>query len=166
MKPQQFVAKLERMVSGDLPKLAQNFFDRHGDRYHVFDRYEIRLHRQQYQVIKLTSDPISFGSLPTAVAYCIADKYQQHNLSLQIRQLDEKVRMLRQDIDVRDACRTRIKNADIREAAALKLQHRKDRLRSLSSHLDKYVNQAKYWQIRGFNNEAARTGRPASNRTN
>jgi hypothetical protein len=47
----------------------------------------------------------------------------------------------------------------------LKVEHRREQLARVSDQLTKCVNLAKYWQIRGFNNETARTGRSASQRT-
>jgi hypothetical protein len=53
-----------------------------------------------------------------------------------------------------------------REAVHSKIDSRKYRLRCIAEQLDKCINLAKYWQIRGFNNETARTGRTPPHRTN
>lgn len=165
MSPAQALAKLERMVSADLDRLSQNLFVRDGDRYHVFDLYEIHRERDLWMVIKHLRDPRSFGHLHSAVAWCIADKYQQHVLSIEIQRLDQQITALETDITVRRGLQGRMRQSQARETVDVKLQSRQQRLAGLQQHLTKYVNRAKYLQIRGFNNEAARTGRPASNRT-
>lgn len=165
MNRDQALAKLERMVSADIDRLSQNLFVRDGDRYHVFDLYEIYRQRGQWLVVKRLRDPVCFGHLHSAVAWCIADKYQQHALSIDIRRLDQQVTALETDIAVRRGLQGRMRQAQARETVDIKLQTRQQRLAGLQEHLTKSVNRAKYLQIRGFNNEAARTGRSASNRT-
>ena len=161
---EQALAKLERMVKSDLAVLSENLYTRVGDVYCVFNQYEICCREGMWQVIKHRRDPRVFSALPSALAWCIADKHQQHNLSIQIANLDKSIGRLRQDINTRVCLRNKMLDDHLREAVDTKLVRRQLTLQVMISELDKYVNRAKYLQIRGFHNETARTGRPASNR--
>ena len=66
------------------------------------------------------------------------------------------------DFDVRSNLVGKFKNSEHRTIVELKLRTRKDRLKLLDNELSKCINLAKYWQIRGFNNETVRTGRTTS----
>jgi hypothetical protein len=103
--------------------------------------------------------------VPTALSWCIADKYQQHNLSTNIMRLEQQKLLLTADIRTRSTLNTRIRSQDLRESVEAKLATRRSRLQQVDERLTKCVNLAKYWQQRGFNNETARTGRTPSHRS-
>ncbi len=164
-KKQQAIQRLETILQEDSRNLVNIAIIREGDVFHAFNTYRISREGRDYRVEKFTSDHGLFGSSRTALSYCIADKLGQLNLSLQIRQLDQEKTQAEADLDVRSALANRTKDAAVRSIAETKLETRRRHLRYITEQLDKCVNLAKYWQIKGFNNETARTGRTASNRT-
>jgi hypothetical protein len=91
------------------------------------------------------------------MAWCTADKHEQYNLSNSILVLDRKKQALAADIYCRKTLAERGKHETFYEIINMKLQPKIDQYNSVSTELEKCVNRAKYIQIRGFNNETART---------
>jgi hypothetical protein len=69
------------------------------------------------------------------------------------------------DINTRAAIGDRTKNADQREIILTKLENKILKKKEIENRLAKCVNWAKYYQQRGFDNETARIGRAAANKT-
>jgi signal recognition particle GTPase len=99
------------------------------------------------------------------LSWCIADKFQQYNLSTDIIRLEQQKLLLQADIHTRAALSKGIRSADLRENVEVKIATRRSRLQIVNERLTKCINLAKYWQQRGFNNETARTGRTPSHRS-
>ena len=74
-----------------------------------------------------------------------------------ILMLDRKKQILTADINCRRSMGERGRTEEFREIVNTKIQPKVAQLSSVSTELEKCVNQAKYIQIRGFNNETART---------
>lgn len=165
MKKEQALERLQDIVLEDLIQLEKNTILRDGDDYLVFGRYHIRRIKNGYRVVKFSSDIATMTSLRSALSWCIADKYQQHTLAADILRLEAHREMLGADLKTRAHLGAKIRNAEYRENVEMKLATRRQHLEHITGQLDKCVNLAKYWQIRGFNNETARTGRPSSPRT-
>ena len=85
------------------------------------------------------------------------DHKQQYNLANTIFVLDRKKQALAADIYCRKTLGERGRHESFYEIINMKLQPKIDQYNSVSNELEKCVNQAKYIQIRGFNNETART---------
>ncbi len=166
MKKTQALDKLRRMVEKDLPNLAESAILRDGNNYDVFSRYQICPKNGVFSVEKYRNAIGEFVSLQSALSWCIADKYQQTSLGEQIRRLDQEKLLLIADLAARTYMSHKIQDKSKKEAVQHKIDTRKRRLGQVDNQLDKCINLAKYWQIRGFNNETARTGRQPSNRTN
>ena len=160
MKRQQAIRRLEEIIERDLNDLEKNVIVTDGNRYLVFGRYEIEPLNGAWTVVKYRTPVGEFSSVRSAMSWCIADKYNQHSLRENIRRIDRHKLLLEADIRVRSG----IKASG--EARHVKIDTRRHRLQQLDFQLDKCINLAKYWQIRGFNNETQRTGRTASYRTN
>ena len=160
MKRQQAIRRLEEIIERDLNDLEKNVIVADGKRYLVFGRYEIEPANGAWTVIKYRTLVGEFSSVRSAMSWCIADKYNQHSLRENIRRIDSHKLLLEADIRARSA----IKASG--EARHVKIDTRRYRLQQLDFQLDKCINLAKYWQIRGFNNETQRTGRTPSHRTN
>jgi len=165
MKNQQVFDKLHRLVASDLQILQKNILIQEKDRYLVFDCYEIMIDAHSFRVCKYTSDIGDFSTVRTALSWCIADKYQQDNLAQKIKRLDEKKRLLDTDIYTRNALCQKFRDPTKRESAQVKIDNKKFQAQLIKNQIDNCVDLAKYWQIRGFNNETARTGRTPSHRT-
>ena len=162
---QQAIQRLETLLTQDLESLKDNAIVKDGARFYAFDRYLIEPRHGQYHVTKYSCDVGLFDSLRTATSWCIADKFNQIKLSMELQRLDQQKSMLSNDIHARESLSRHLQDPVKREIINAKLTTKKTQLRAISEQLDKCVNLAKYWQIRGFNNETARTGRTASNRT-
>lgn len=156
--------RLHGMVAQDLPSLAANTILPDGSGYWVFECYRVEPQQQLWLVTKRGTPVASMTSLKSAVSWCVADKYQQHQLSTEIQSLDNHKLLLESDIDTRRQL-WRQCTGTRRDAASAKLASRQQRLDSVNQRLAKCINVAKYWQLRGFNNETARSGRNTPHRT-
>jgi hypothetical protein len=99
------------------------------------------------------------------LSWCIADKFKQYNVARDLIQLDNNLYHLTVDIGTRAAIGDRTKNADQREIILTKLENKILKKKEIENRLAKCVNWAKYYQQRGFDNETARIGRAAANKT-
>ncbi len=152
--------KLEAFASRELEQVKENLIvpdDRGG--YTLFGRYRVVPYKQRYQVRPPGSDSIVFGSKKSAFSWCVADKLKQYNLARTIEVLDQKKQILEADILCRRALANRSKSMEFKENVDLKIQPKIVSLNAVNSELEKCVNSAKYWQIRGFSNETNRSGR-------
>jgi hypothetical protein len=99
----------------------------------------------------------NFTNKRAAMAWCSADHQKQYNLSQLILILDRKKQILTADIHCRRSMGDRGRTEDFYEIVNTKIQPKIQQLDSVSTELENCVNRAKYIQIRGFNNETART---------
>jgi hypothetical protein len=165
MTNQQAVERFERLLAPEADSLKDLFFFKDQNKFYVFDRYVVEpVKTGGYQVSKFSSDPEEFSSLRAATSWCIADRLGQLNLCIEIKRLDIQKAFLTNDLAVRNELIKRMRDADKQELISTKITTKKAQLKAISERLDKCVSLAKYWQIRGFNNETARTGRTGSNR--
>ena len=167
MKKQQIIARLEQMVSADIEEMCKNLIIKSSDGYEVFGRY--RLQKTEDGVIVKRIDGIQsllFSNMKTGLSWCVADKFNQRTLAIELEKLDSQRQNLRYDVTVRQHIINSMTDFVRKEVSETKISTKKIRLRQIDNQLDKCVNLAKYWQLRGFNDEIARTRRKATNRTN
>jgi hypothetical protein len=165
MKKHQALKKLENIVAQDLPELERNIIIRDGNDVVAFGHYKIQPRNGIFCVTRWTDQVGEFTSSRLALSWCIADRYQKYTLANDIMRLSRQQNLLSSDLRVRSALSKKIQQPHWRENVELKIQRKRQRLQHIEIQLDKCVNLAKYWQLRGFNNETARTGRTASPRT-
>ena len=165
MKKQQAFKKLQTIVAADLPEIERNSILKDGEDVVAFGNYRIQPIRGMFAVTRWADTVAEFSSSRLALSWCIADRYQKYTLANDIMRLGRQQNLLRADLQVRSALSKKIQQPHWRENVELKIQRKKQRLQYIEIQLDKCVNLAKYWQLRGFNNETARTGRTASPRT-
>lgn len=158
----QVQQQLEKLAAEELDLVKNNMIWQEDGRYHVFGRYEIALSGPGCVLTSDRHDAHRFGSVRSALAWCIADKYQRHDVSRDICNLDQQQQIAESDIAVRSHLARKIRDASHRESALLKIDHRRRQLSHIQDRLTKCINVTKYWQIRGFNNETQRTGRTPS----
>jgi len=157
--------KLAALAEQELPKLLDSVIVADGEKYRVFGSYVLRPTAQGYAVA-YKDDPVgTFTSTRSAVAWCIADKNRQYNLANEIQHLDFTLLRLRNDIEVRGG-QARKSYGTFWETVSAKAAHRREQSQQIENELTKCINSAKYWQLRGSNNETARTGRNTPNKTN
>ena len=123
----------------------------------VFGKYHIQPQGTRFQVSTWANTIHSFSTKKTAMSWCTTDHQQQYNLSNQILVLDRKKQSLAADIYCRQTIGERGRTESFYEIINMKLQPKIDQYNSVTAELEKCVNQAKYMQIKGFNNETART---------
>jgi hypothetical protein len=127
--------------------------------YHVFGRYIIRPELDGYRVFCSATDVGVFTSTRTALSWCVADKHKSYALARDLQTLDQKLGHITNDIAVRAAVGDRSLKPQFREDIEIKLEGKIILKKQLELQLAKCVNQAKYYQQRGLDNETARTGR-------
>ena len=125
--------------------------------YVVFGKYYIKPKFNRFIVETWDREIHCFSSKKTAMSYCTSDNQRQYNLSNRILVLDRKKQALAADIYCRKILGERGRHETFYEIVNMKIQPKIDLYNSVNSELEKCVNKAKYLQIRGFNNETART---------
>lgn len=165
MKTDTTFQRLEEVLKPSLSEVLPNSILPSGQGYEAFGEYEIMPELGRWHVYRSHRDPLEFSSSRVALAWCIAHKFHQTLLCVDIERLDNEKAMLVADIAVRTRLKAQFKDPQTAEIVESKLTTRRHRLEFVETTLTKCVNRAKYLQIRGFNNETARIGRSASNRT-
>ena len=165
MKRQDYLQRLQQVIEPELMRMLSNAILPEGTGYLAFGRYHISGTAGTWTVDQPRRDSRAFSSARLALAWCIADKFQQHHITHEIIKLDTAKSMLTADIHVRASLQQHMRSQDLRSTVDTKLHSRRQRLQEIETRLDKCINLAKYWQIRGFNNETARTGRTPSHRS-
>ena len=165
MNPQKAFHRLHDMIAQDLAALAPNTIIPEGRGYLAFEIYSIQPDRGLWRVSKRGDLQSIMTSVKSAVSWCVADKYHQHRLSTDIQDLDQQKLHLESDLQVREHMARKSRLGTSIDAVEAKLSNRRWRLAQIDERLAKCVNVAKYWQLRGFNNETARAGRTTPHRT-
>ena len=162
MKPS---TKLRVLAEQELPKLLDQVIIEDGEKYRAFGKYTIHPQDGLFRVC-VRDDPVSvFSTTKSALAWCIADNLNRINLARQIKELDQSVLRLRNDIYVRRSLAERTVGHTW-ENLVNKTQARQQQSQNLEKELAKCINLAKYWQLRGNSDETKRTGRNTPYTTN
>ena len=152
--------EFERALRAELKEILPNTIWRNDDGvYSVFGHYRIEPTRPGYRVYCAATEVGIFNSTKTALSWCIADKNQSYALARDLFNLDQKLGYITDDIAVRAAICDRSTRPQFREDIEIKLEGKIILKKQLELQLAKCVNQAKYYQQRGLDNETARTGR-------
>lgn len=156
--------KLIELARRELPALADSLIVAVDGGYQAFGKYQIQRQGNVYTVQEQSVDRGTFGSTRSALSWCIADKYHQYDLALQIRQLDERSTWARECIETRTNLAKR-SNPEFQTNISVKLQHRQAVKYQIDLELEKCVKKAKYLQNRGFTNDTQRTSPSGSRKT-
>jgi hypothetical protein len=155
--------KLIALIQKELPALIDNLIIEDDDSFSVFGRYNLYSQDQGFGLYDRGNYKGDFTSTRSALAWCIADKYNDIVLSKQILNLDRDLHRHRLDLQSAQM-QADITNSGQRwEILTGKISHRKSLIQSTQNQLSKCVDRAKYYQIRGFSNETSRTGRSVAN---
>ncbi len=150
--------KLERFAERELKRNINSLIIDDGEGcIVVFGRYYIEPVESGFRVSTWDKVIHCFSSKKTAMSWCTADKQRHYNLSNMILVLERKKQALAADIYCRKTLGERGRTESFYEIINMKIQPKIDLYGSVSAELEKCVNQAKYMQIKGFNNETART---------
>jgi hypothetical protein len=157
--------KLAALAEKELPLLLNKVIIEDGKKYRVFGKYTIHPIPSGFQVRQRDDEIGAFSSTKSALAWCIADNLHHFNLARQIKELDQSVVRLRNDIYVRRELADRTAG-NTWENLINKTSARQEHTQVLEKELAKCINLAKYWQLRGNSNETKRTGRNTPYTTN
>jgi len=149
--------KLAELVQRELPQLLNQIIIDDGGKYRAFGIYVIESSSHGYTVTRRDHAIGTFSSSKSALAWCIADRNNQLNLAREIQNLDFTLVRLRNDIQIRGSI-AKTSRGQLWETAHVKAAQRYEHSRHIENELTKCINSAKYQQLRGFNNETARTG--------
>lgn len=127
--------------------------------YLVFGKYNLQPRDGVFDVYLYDDLVATFSTKRTAVSWCVAERYRQHQLSFDIRVLDAKKSQLAADIRARQHLSQRSGRAQFAEIVETKLEPKIRYLNTIKAELEKCVSSAKYLQLRGFSNETARHSR-------
>jgi hypothetical protein len=159
-------ANVERIFRQELRDLLPNIiWQNDNGAYEVFDRYRIVPEKGEFRVFCSATDVGLFGTTRSALGWCIADKNQAYNLARELKELDNKLVALNNDIAVRSAIADRSRRWEFRDPVGTKLETKIIRKKQVENRLAKCINWAKYTQQRGFTNETQRIGRGQPNKT-
>jgi hypothetical protein len=150
--------KLEQWAEREFRRHASNIIvddPNHG--LIVFGRYHLQPGSTHCTVGTSDDNYLCFSNKRTALSWCVADKYHQYALANTIQILDQKRQLLSADIDCRQRLATHTKNHSLVDTVAAKLSVKTAKLEAINTELEKCIKTAKYFQIRGFSNETART---------
>ena len=151
--------KLERFAERELKRVYTELIidDEHGG-YVAFGRYHLRPTHQAFEVYTQGNNLVgTFSNKRTAISWCVADNNNQLQLAQSIRQLDTKKQILSADIKCRRYLADRSRDNGFSEIVLTKLQPKVLQHTWVDQELEKCLNSAKYIQLRGFQNEIART---------
>ncbi len=125
--------------------------------YFVFGQFSIQKENSGFSVIKKDEFLGTFSSAKVALSYCIAERAHNHNLSIKIQQLDQHYLSATNSLNSRKLMANRCRNSALKEILHTKIQHRRQQQYYLENQLEDCVKMAKYFYLRGLNNETHRT---------
>jgi hypothetical protein len=157
------VERLFRKEFGDI--LPNIIWENDDGVYEVFGKYRILPESHGFRVWCSATDVGLFGTTRSALSWCIADKHRAYNLARELKELDNKLTALNNDISVRTAIAERSRRWEFRDPIATKLETKIIRRKQVENQLAKCISWAKYCQQRGFTNETQRIGRGQPNKT-
>jgi hypothetical protein len=150
--------KLEAWAERELKRnIESTILDVGNGSLAVFGKFHIEPVGTRFQVSTWDKEIHRFSNKKVAMSWCIADHQKQYNLSNLILVLDRKKQALAADIYCRKTVGERGRHENFYEIINMKIQPKIDLYNSVNAELENCVNRAKYLQIRGFNNETART---------
>lgn len=159
--------EFDRMIRSEFCEILPSLiWQNDNDEYEAFGKYRIVPMNPGYNVYINDDFKAFFNSTRTAISWCVADKYQQYNLARDLLSYDSKLGNIKNDIFVRAAIANKTRDPVLRENIEIKLELKILYKRDIEFHLTKCLNQAKYLQQKGFENETARFGHATTIKTN
>lgn len=153
--------KLENWAERELTRNMSNLIMNNQDgSVLAYGRYVIQQISPGVCEVQDFSDTATrFNSKKSALSWCAANRYNDLNLARYILQLDLQHGQIRRDIEQRRRVAESSANARFRETVLAKLESKQSFCRSVAAQLEKCIDRAKYLQLRGLQNETARTRR-------
>jgi len=139
-------------------KLHTMIIDDEKGGYVAFGKYQLRPTTHRVEVTVSNDHAVTvFSNKRTAISWCVADNYKQYRLAKIIKTLDHKKQCLLEDIQYNKQVAHKGKDHEFRELVLTKLESKVGHYSLVDRELEKCLNLAKYIQLKGFQNETART---------
>lgn len=148
---------LERLTKDHLIN-NPNAIIRTGDEIRAFGKYTITKNQTSYQVYRSATLAAEPSSGKVAISWCVADKYGKDALAQQLVSLDLEIERRLNDIEHYKHILAVSQDTAKKYVISDRLFESHARLKYAKEHLEECVNLAKYWQLKGFRDETARTG--------
>ncbi len=145
--------KLTQLAQRELPTLKHKLIVPTDSGYEVFGRYWLEKTDRGYEVKNHANRFGTFRHSRTALAWCIADRINNINLANQILNLEKTASRYHNDITVRSHIAEKTKHGYQWETINHKMSRRRQQAQAVDAELSKCIEQAKYYQNRGFSNE-------------
>jgi hypothetical protein len=124
----------------------------------AFGRYTIIRNSKSYQVYRSATLAVEPSSSKVAISWCIADKYGKDSLAYDLIAHEQEVERRSDEIVYYRNTLAHSQDSTLKFVVADRLVESQARLKYAQEQLDKCVNLAKYWQLKGFKDETARIG--------
>ena len=124
----------------------------------AFGSYTIKKNPASFTIYKNKVYATETFSSRSALAWCIADKYFIRNLKQNILMFDRQLNCKKTDMNLFKNLINKNLDSQQRWAVEDKLQDAVYKAKRIKNQLDKCINSAKYYQLKGFENEASRLG--------
>jgi hypothetical protein len=135
-----------------LVKLRSKIIYDYKNKYYLFDQYEITKTPLGYKTVKLHTDTeYIFSTLPYAVTWVVFDKRNMIMEQNRVRDLDTQLSGLDVIIKSGENARKKSKLDFPRYNKILEARHKKQ---IIAMEMQDYVLNAKYWQLRNFENSS------------
>lgn len=148
--------RLFDLASNEIRRLRSDIIVRSGQQYHAFGRYRIYTNKD-LALVDNNDHQTAFSSTKIAISYCIAERKQQSNLARRIQELDQHLLIIAQSLQDRRQQLQRCRSDKHRSVLASKVQYRVQQHQAVKKQLEDCVKLAKYFYLKGFNNETQRT---------
>jgi len=155
---------LERLTRDHLLN-NPNAIIRLDDTIRAFGRYTITRTPQCFQVYRSATLAAEPSSSKVAISWCVADKYGKDTLAKELITYDLEVERRSDEIMYYRNTLAHSQDSTLRFVVADRLAQSLACLKYAQEQLDKCVNLAKYWQLKGFKDETARIGIKNQNTT-
>lgn len=156
MKAQRAEALLAKIANEHLIVNNTNVIFREGEEVHAFGKYIIKKSDSKYQIYRGSTLVAEPSLIKVAISWCVADKYSQNELAVQLLALDKAIEYRNADIkQYRYSLSRPIENSK-KDIILDRLTQSIARNNRDTEQLDKCLSSAKYWQLKGFNNETSR----------
>lgn len=131
----------------------------------AFGKYTIIRNPQSFQVYRSATLAVEPSSSKVAISWCVADKYGKDSLANELITLDHEIERRTDEIMHYRNTLANSTDSTLKFVTADRLAESLARLKYAQEQLDKCVNLAKYWQLKGFKDETARIGIKNQNTT-
>lgn len=124
----------------------------------AFSQYIIKQHRGRYQVYYREDLVLETSTSRVAIAWCVADKLKKYTLANELADADYSIERRLSEIEYYRRTLENETDLEKKYIVSDRLSYAIAKVKLLKDRLDKSINLAKYWQLKGFNDETSRLG--------